>query len=132
MNRLLALLAVAAVLLAQGCSSTRHDRLKARSREINRTLIAQRDDALGLADPAAARARLDHLGTMQRSLTVVDLGLAIVPRLDDQTRPLAYDTIEEALDTIEWNIPLGPGEPARPLPDAFLSGSFAPPAPPRP
>lgn len=107
-----------------GCATSRYDQLRSRSRQVERSLVAERDRTLSL--PATEhRQRLDHLSSMRLSLTATDIGLAAVRRLVPEVdRPLAYDAIEEAYDTIEWNIPLLPGRGTRPLPDAFRGGVF--------
>ena len=127
---MLSLLALAALLiLLPACTTSRYGQLRARSANVKEALEAERDEVLiKVAAPEGYRGldeRLDHLSALRNSLTVVDLGLAATRRLlPEADRPLAYDTIEQAYDTIEWNIPLPPGQGTRPLPPAFTGGGF--------
>ncbi|MBZ0171399.1 MAG: hypothetical protein K8E66_03375 [Phycisphaerales bacterium] len=124
MHRLIPLALV--TLLITGCTTSRYGQLRGRSREVGRALNQEREAALGLpAGSPSARSRLDHLTSMRLSLSAVNMALSAVRHLvEPEIRPVAYDTIEEAYDTIEWNIPLGPGEPTRSLPAAFRGGRF--------
>jgi hypothetical protein len=119
------LLLVVLLGLLPACAVSRHDQLRSRARQVEKTLTAERDRALTL-EPPRSRERLDHLSSMRIALTAVNLALAAVPRLvEPPDRPLAYDTIEQAYDTIEWNIPL-PASQTRALPPAFLGNRFDP------
>jgi hypothetical protein len=39
-------------------------------------------------------------------------------------RDIAYDVLDEAYDTIQWNIPLGPRDQKRVLPRGFENGTL--------
>lgn len=126
---MLSLLALAALLiLLPACTTSRYGQLRARSAEVESALKAERDEVLAATAPAAraeSRQRLDHLTSLRYTLTAADLGLIAARRvLPEADRPLAYDAIEQAYDTIEWNIPLPPGQGTRPLPPAFTGGGF--------
>ena len=130
-SRLITLLALAALLiLLPACNTSRYGQLRARSAEVKDALEAERDEVLATsnADSAArteSRQRLDHLTSLRYTLTAADLGLAATRRvLPERDRPLAYDTLEQAYDTIEWNIPLLPGEGTRPMPVGFTGAGF--------
>ncbi len=124
-QRTLGLLALAALLiLLPACNTSRYGQLRARSADVKNALEAERDQVLSAAEPNA-RQRLDHLTSLRYTLTAADLGLAATRRvLPERDRPLAYDTLEQAYDTIEWNIPLLPGEGTRPMPVGFTGAGF--------
>lgn len=126
---LIACLAMTTYLAMTACTATRYGELKARSKDVQHALVAERDATLAqAASPEGmhgADRKLNHLSSLRSSLTITDLGLAATRRLlPEADRPLAYDAIEQAYDTIEWNIPLLPGVGTRPMPDAFTGGSF--------
>ncbi|GJM20070.1 MAG: hypothetical protein DHS20C14_22830 [Phycisphaeraceae bacterium] len=113
------------VLLLPGCAITRHGELKRVSRRVESRLQDEQSTALRTRfDSRLARdQRLDHLTSLRYTLSAANVGLATVPRLvPEPQRPMAYDVLEEVYSTIDWNIPLGPGDALRPLPDAFSGG----------
>lgn len=128
MRTALILLALAA-LLSPGCATSRYDQLRARSKQVERELVNERSAAL--TAPAPERdARLSRLNGLWASLTAVDIALAATRHaVTASERPVLYDAIEEAYDTISWNAPLPPGTPMRDMPDNFRGGRFGDGAP---
>ena len=112
-------------LMVGGCAS-RYDELRSRSREVKRELEAERDGVLGAPRSAEGAAKLDHLSSLRMTLSAVNVGLSAARYgLGADRRPVAYDVIGEAYDTIEWNIPLMPGDAGlRAMPAAFRGGRF--------
>lgn len=114
-----------AALALTGCSTSRYAELRSQSNKVERALERERDDALRLPPEANLGQKLDHLTSLRYTLTAADLGLAAARRLlPEADRPLAYDALEQAYDTIAWNIPLLPGQGTRPMPSAFSGGVF--------
>lgn len=119
--RLLALLALLASVPLAGCAAkSRAEQLRDTSERVERKLNVERDRAARLTAQPERRSRLDHLTQLRMTLSAANITLATVPHLiDPPQQPLAYDVLDEVYSTIEWNIPLGPDVPNRPLPDAF-------------
>ncbi|MCE7973968.1 MAG: hypothetical protein DYG92_06520 [Leptolyngbya sp. PLA1] len=117
--RLLPLLAAPALLGA--CTVSRHDQVKAHAQRTERALVSERDRTIRSDTLAPARdARLGHLSTLRLSLSAANIALGSVPyAIDEPKRPAAYDVLDEVYSTIEWNIPLGPGDSLKPLPRQF-------------
>jgi len=114
------------LLLLTACTTSRYGELRNRSNEVQSALVAERDEALNLpAQAPETSQKIDHLSALRYTLSATDLGLAAIRRLLPETdRPLAYDAIEQAYDTIEWNIPLLPGQGTKPMPATFTNGAF--------
>lgn len=107
-----------------GCATSRLDQLRHKSDLVETRLVKERDRVARLSpgDPERA-ARLDHLTTLRGTLSAANIGLGTVPHLvPPEQRDLAYDVIDEAYDTIDWNIPLGPGDAKKSLPLRFQGG----------
>jgi hypothetical protein len=118
------LLVVTAVVMALGgCAMTREEQLRDRSQEVASRLTAERDKVLDAwnTDPAS-RARLDHLTTLRTELLAANVGMTAAKFLPEERRDAAFDVIEQVYDTIEWNIPIPPGEKMKPLPPEFSDG----------
>lgn len=123
--RLILVLGVVLPLNMAGCSVSREQRLRDRSSHISDTLSRERQRILESDVSSDVRAsHLDHFNTLKASLTAVNLALGSVNRLPAQGRDMAYDVIEVAYDTIEWNIPLGPGDRPRPMPEGLADGKL--------
>ncbi len=123
MMRTLSLIGLA--LLLSGCAVSRHQELKRMSGRVAKTLRNEQSLALDAeyANALDRESRLDHLTALRTTLSAANIGLASVPRVvPEPQRPLAYDVLEEVYTTIDWNIPLGPGDTLRSLPDAFSGG----------
>ncbi|HRJ50301.1 MAG: hypothetical protein KF787_11805 [Phycisphaeraceae bacterium] len=124
-RRLILVLAVCVPPILAGCSVSREQRLRDRSVRISDTLSRERQRILESDVASDVRAsRLDHFNSLKASLTAVNLALGSVNRLPVHGRDMAYDVIEVAYDTIEWNIPLGPGDRPRPMPDGLADGKL--------
>lgn len=117
--RLLPVLCLPAMLAA--CAVSRHDQVRAHAQRTERSLVSERDRAIRSDTLASARdARLSHLSTLRLTLSAANIALGSVPfAVDEPKRPAAYDVLDEVYSTIEWNIPLGPGDAIRPMPRQF-------------
>lgn len=111
--------------LLGGCAS-RYGELRTRSLEVKRELETERDGVLAAGRSLEGERKLDHLSSLRVTLSAVNVGLSAARYgLDAERRAVAYDVIGEAYDTIEWNIPLMPGDAGlRAMPDAFTGGRF--------
>lgn len=117
------LLGIASQLL--GCAVSRHDQLKSMSGRVEKSLRAEQSRVIALTDDPTRGARLDHLSQLKYTLSAANVGLGAVPyAIDEAQRPMAYDVLEEVYSTIDWNIPLGPNDPKRALPQQFSSGTL--------
>lgn len=107
-----------------GCAFTRYDQLERKSDRVESSLKKEQSRVLKLSpDDAERSARLDHLSQLRLTLSAANIGLGAVPRvIPEDKRDIAYDVLEEAYDTIDWNIPLGPGDSKRSLPNRFGGG----------
>jgi len=117
------LVAVAAMTLA-GCSRSRADLLQDRSALVERKLLTERDRVL--ADPGAAEreSRMSHLQTLRLGLSMVNVSIVSVPVMltNEDERAIGYSVLDEALGTIDWNIPIYGSSSAatqRPYPALF-------------
>ncbi|MCK6476478.1 MAG: hypothetical protein L6Q35_06575 [Phycisphaerales bacterium] len=126
MKRHAALVAAAVGLsLVGGCAMSREDKLRARSDKIADALIDERDRVLNSTAPDLQRdARLARLNTLRTTLSAINVGLGSARYLPEDRRALAYDVIDEAYTTIEWNIPLGPSDQLKPMPAEFQNGQL--------
>ncbi len=100
-----------------GCQVTRLQKLHAKADKVERNLVKERDRVLRTDKSEERQPRLSHLSSLHGTLSLTNVALGTVPLLvpGDQ-RGLAYDIIDEAYDTIEWNIPLGPNDVKKPMP----------------
>lgn len=103
----LVLLAVTAIPLT-GCAKSRAELLRDRSTLVERKLLSERDLVLG--DPGAADrdSRMSHLQTLRVGLSMVNVSIVSVPFLltTDKEQAIGYGVLDEALATIDWNIPI--------------------------
>lgn len=117
--------AVVAAMLLGGCAASRYDQLRARSREVGQLLATEQRAALSETAGAPRQQRLDHLTGLHYTQSAADIALGSVRHVvPDEQHDLAYDVLDEVYDTIEWNIPLTPGEALRPLPAAFSGNAL--------
>ncbi len=75
---------------------------------VETNLELARDKALSGDVQNSRDIQISHLQTLQFSLSMVNISLASVPYLlttEDQ-REIGYSVLDEALGTIDWNIPL--------------------------
>ncbi len=117
----------AAILFSTGgCTLTRAQKLERKAERIESSLVKERDKAVALraTDALGSSAKLDHLTTLRGTLSVANGALAAVPYVfKDPERDLAYDVLDEVYGTIEWNIPLLPGDSSmRAMPTQFTNG----------
>lgn len=110
-------LALAATLLLTGCAS-RYDQLRAKSGRVEAALVAERTK-VSAAAPSDSSARLSHLSDLRATLSAANVGLGATRYIPTEQREVAYDILDEVYGTIEWNIPLGPGDKKKPLPSNF-------------
>jgi hypothetical protein len=128
MNRVIAVVSVLGVALVTlgGCAMSREDRLRAKSEKVADQLASERDRILeqrpGSGQYLDREARLSRLNTLRTMLSAANVGLGSARYLPETDRDLAFDVIEEAYSTIEWNIPLGPSDQMKPMPSQFEGG----------
>lgn len=118
------MIVAAAVLAASGagCATSRVDQLHRKADRVEAELKSEQKKVLAMS-PGDRAARLDRLTQLRATLSAANIGLGSVPHLvEPGKRDLAYDVLDEVYNTIEWNIPLGPGDPQRPLPAQFSGG----------
>lgn len=105
------------------CAVSREDRLRDKADRLNDKLIDEREKILDNAQFAESRdAQLTHLTTLRTTLSAINIGLGSTRYLAEQDRELAYDVIEEAYDTIEWNIPYASPSMQKTMPLQFQNG----------
>lgn len=114
------------VSLLGGCALTRHDQLARKSDRVEGNLKKEQRRVLAMAPAEPERSpRLDHLQSLRYTLSAANIALASVKyAVPEAERGLAYDVLEEAYDTIDWNIPLGPNDAKRSLPARFSGGAL--------
>lgn len=113
----------ASLVVMLGCSVSRRDKLESKSERVEKALLIEQQKAVSLSDQAGRRAKLDHLTQLRGLLSAANISLGVIPyAMEEAERDIAYDVLDEAYDTIQWNIPLGPGESMRPLPKGFEGG----------
>ena len=109
-----------------GCSLSRADKLERKSDKIESRLVRERDKALTLrgTDAFASSSKIDHLTILRGTLSIANGALAAVPYVfKEPEQNLAYDVLDEVYGTIDWNIPLLPGDPAiKRMPAQFAGG----------
>ena len=108
---------LAFVSLLTGCAMSRADKLEAKSERVEKALLTEQRRIIETQD-AERQARLDHLTQLRALLSAANISLGVVPH----KRDIAYDVLDEAYDTIQWNIPLGPRDQKRGLPRGFENG----------
>lgn len=107
-----------------GCSVSREAMLRQKSERVDSELRAEQSRVLRLPTEDGARAaRLSHLNELHTTLSAANVALGTVSDyVPSRYRGTAYDVLDEVYGTIEWNIPLGPTDVARPLPRQFQGG----------
>lgn len=114
---------VAAVAAGTGCARSRAELLRDRSAYVEQKLEAERDRVLVNTAPAERDARLSHLQNLRLGLSVVNVSIVSVPVMlkSEDERAIGYSVLDEAVGTIDWNIPIYAGGAAglRPYPALF-------------
>ena len=126
-GRLAATLASALALASLGgCALSRAEKLERKADTIESRLVNERDKAVSnrVADAAASSAKLNHLTTLRGTLSIANGALAAVPYVfKEPEQNLAYDVLDEVYGTIDWNIPLLPGDQTmKAMPASFSNG----------
>ncbi len=116
-----AILLGALLLISTGCATSRLDQLRSKSDRVETSLKIEQTKVLSLNEPVRQQ-RLTHLSTLRGTLSAANVGLGASRYLPDEDRELAYDVLDEVYGTIDWNIPLGSGQPLKPLPSQFSNG----------
>ncbi|MBS0189155.1 MAG: hypothetical protein JSS51_13895 [Planctomycetes bacterium] len=106
--------------LLSACAS-RYDQLKSESSRVETALTKEQSLVLNTDKYAADRqARLDYLSQLRTTLSAANIGLATIRyAVPADKQPIAYDVLEEVYGTIKWNIPLGPDDAKKQLPQLF-------------
>ncbi len=92
-----------------GCARSRADAIRDHAAVVEHKLEAERDRVLaGGAARDARDQQLSHLQALRTGLSVARVSLASVPVLlqDESQREIGYSVLDEALGTIDWNIPI--------------------------
>jgi len=112
-------------LLLAACA-TRYDELKSESYRVETALTKEQALVLNTDKSAADRQqRLDYLSQLRTTLSAANIGLSTVKYVvPADKQPLAYDVIQEVYGTIKWNIPLGPSDPKKQLPQLFKNNQL--------
>lgn len=118
--------ALVGLLLLTGCAATREMSLKARADAVEASLRKEQQRVLALPESDATRsARLDHLNILRETLMGVNVARGVVrDTVPSQFKDVAYDAIEEAYSTIEWNMPLGPGDAKGTMPSQWTGSTM--------
>jgi hypothetical protein len=119
-----AVLVLVLTLSLAGCVSSRDAQLRARAADVESKLLnEQRMVLLKPENDPARAARLEHLTSLRETLSAANVARgAVKDTVPSGFRDVAYDVLEEASSTIEWNIPLGPKDPQRAMPRQLLPG----------
>ena len=131
-------LVVLAILVAQvcglgGCSRSRAEMLRDRSATVERKLELERNRVLTEGEIANSGrggrdGAISHLQTLRGALSLVNVSIASVPLLltEPDQREIGYSVLDEAIGTIDWNIPIysssgtgGAGSAAKAFPTLF-------------
>jgi hypothetical protein len=107
-----------------GCAQSRFEQLRSKANRVESALLKERTRVTSLSSTDPSRqARIDRLTNLRGTLSAANIGLGTVPIIiPPEQREIAYSVLEEAYGTIEWNIPLDPGQPMKPLPSQFQGG----------
>lgn len=117
---------IVALALLSGCAVTREQQLARKAEKVESSLKTEQRRLLALDAAAAERQwRLEHLSSLRYTLSAANVARGAVPYIvEEPQRPMAWDVLDEVYGTIDWNIPLGPGDPKRPLPSQFSGGKL--------
>ncbi|HMN41983.1 MAG TPA: hypothetical protein PKE29_14155 [Phycisphaerales bacterium] len=91
------------------CARSRADAIRDHASVVERKLETERDRVLSRDLPPGTRdLSLSHLQALRAGLSVARVSLASVPLLltDDTHRQIGYSVLDEAIGTIDWNIPI--------------------------
>lgn len=119
-----AVVLLAALLPLASCAMSREQELRKKSDAVEAQLLGEQQRIVELPAAEPNRApRLAHLTKLRTLLSATDIAFSTAKHsLPDDRRAIAYDVIEQAYDTIQWNIPLGPADPQREMPAAMRDG----------
>ncbi len=97
-----------AMAAASGCARSRADLLRNRAVIVEQKLQAERDTTLSQTTGPTRDARLNHLQTLRLGLSMVNVSIPTVYVFlkTDEERAIGYTILDEALGTIDWNIPI--------------------------
>ncbi len=111
--------------LLAGCSTSPLARLERKADRIEGSLMSEKKRVLSMSAGEPGRAaRLDYLSQLRGTLSAANVARATVPYVvEEAQRPIAYNVLDEVYSTIEWNIPLGPNDPARKMMPSSFSGN---------
>lgn len=120
-----ALLASLAMASLTGCAVSRVDQLRAKAGKVSDELSAEQRRVLAMPASLERDQRLDRLTGLKAALSAANISLGAVPHVvAPPQRDVAYDVLQEAYETIRWNIPLDPSQPQRPMPAGFQGGTL--------
>lgn len=108
-----------------GCSTGPLARLERKADRVEGSLLSEQKRVLAMTptDPGRS-ARLDYLSQLRGTLSAANVARGTVPYIvEEAQRPIAYNVLDEVYSTIEWNIPLGPNDPARKMMPSSFSGN---------
>lgn len=108
--------------LLTGCAVSREQQLARKADRIETKLVNAQTQALELPVDSTQRAKqLEHLEQLRTWLSAANISRGQIQHFTSiaSIRTLAYDILEEAYDTIEWNIPLLPSDPIRRMPSGL-------------
>ena len=96
------------LLAAGGCSKSRVEILRDRSAVVERKLELERNKVLSQFTGGTRDAAVSHLQGLRGALSVVNVSITSVPLFlhDPEQREVGYSVLDEAIGTIDWNIPL--------------------------
>lgn len=114
----------AAALTAAGCARSRADLLRDRAALVESRLQSERDATLAGFHGNDREARLSHLQSLRLGLSAVNVSIPTVPVFlkTEEERAIGYSVLDEALGTIDWNIPIVASSATvqqRPYPNLF-------------
>lgn len=100
--------ACVAMVMQAGCARSRADLLRDRAAVVENRLQAERDATLAGLRGSDRDARLLHLQGLRLGLSAVNVSIPTVPVFlkTEEERAIGYSVLDEALGTIDWNIPI--------------------------
>lgn len=118
-------LLLACTIVLASCAS-RYDQLKAESARVETALVKEQRLVLDSDKDANDRQqRLDYLSQLRTTLSAANIGLSTIKYVvPADKQPIAYDVLDEVYGTIKWNIPLGPNDPKKQLPQLFKNNQL--------
>ncbi len=97
------------VLGTGGCAKSRVEMLRDRSALVEQKLGVERNRVLSQFSGQTRDTAISHLQGLRGALSVVNVSITTVPLFlqDPAQREVGYSVLDEAIGTIDWNIPLG-------------------------